>query len=255
MARSLDKAPAAPGSAQDDIGYLRGERRTLIIASSLGFLLFIIVTLCFPNAGPVFRILSIGHHGMAPAVPVWSNVVVSRASYGYSRYSFDDFELPISSRWPALVPRRGDIVAYRMPSLRVFFPKENLPPPIDLFASNPTIFMSRIIGLPGDKIEMTNDRLSINGKLVQREPAPKMPDPDGGIGEVDVYIERLPEGASYRVIERAGRSGPANGTLVYDVQPGEVFLLGDDRVSRYTGRHTGNLVPIELVIGRAIAAF
>ena len=90
---------------------------------------------------------------MLPTVRVGSYVVVSRASYGYSRYSFDSFQLPIAGRWPALMPQRGDIVVFRLPR------------------DHKTHYLKRVVGLPGDRIQMIKGRLSINGELVPVEPA------------------------------------------------------------------------------------
>ena len=104
--------------------------------------------------GPVFRIFSNPSGSMLPTLPVGRFLVVSRASYGYSRYSFDSFELPISGRWPALSPQRGDIIVFRLPR------------------DHNTQYVKRVVGLPGDRIQMIKGRLSINGTLVPIEPAP-----------------------------------------------------------------------------------
>ena len=87
--------------------YRRGERRWLMLALLLGFPLFLILVLCLPNIGPVLRVFAIPSRRMAPALPLGSYAVVSRASYGYSRYSFDDLELPITGRLPTLHAASG----------------------------------------------------------------------------------------------------------------------------------------------------
>ena len=99
----------------DETSYRRGERRWLMLALLLGFPLFLIIVLCLPNIGPVLRVYAIPSSSMAPALPLGSYAVVSRAAYGYSRYSFDDFELPITGRLPMRMPERGDIVVFRLP--------------------------------------------------------------------------------------------------------------------------------------------
>jgi signal peptidase I len=91
---------------QDDRTSQRQERRVLILATSLGFFLFLVAYLFVPSVGPVIRIFNVPSGSMLPTLQVGSYLVVSRASYGYSRYSFDDFELPITGRWPALMPQR-----------------------------------------------------------------------------------------------------------------------------------------------------
>jgi signal peptidase I len=228
---------------RQDLGDMRGgERRASIAASSLAFLLFIIVVLCLPNVGPIFRIFSIPSAANEPTLRAGSYVVVSRASYGYSRYSFDSFELPIAGRWPSLMPKRGDMIVFRLPR--------------DTLAH----LVRRVVGLPGDRIQMVNGSLSINGEVVPREPAPKLPDPSGGKGEADVYVEHLPEGASYRVLETNGDNGPYDNTPEFVVPPGHLFVLGDNRDnsidSRFPPQQGGfGFVPIEVVVGRVIFAF
>ena len=86
------------------------------MATSFGFLLFLAVLACLPSVGPVFRVFSNPSGSMLPTIRVGNYSVISRASYGYSRYSFDIFQLPIAGRWPALMPQRGDIVVFLLPA-------------------------------------------------------------------------------------------------------------------------------------------
>jgi signal peptidase I len=237
----MNTPPAAHRSSQDDTRHRRTERRVLILVLSLAVPLSTLVLSWLPSVGPILRLFTIPSASNAPTLPPGSYVVVSRASYGYSRYSFDSFELPISGRWPALSPRRGDMIAFRLPR------------------DHKVTYVKRVVGLPGERIQMINGRLSINGELVPREPAPKLPDPLSK-GEVDTYVERLPEGASYRVMEAAGDSGPFDNTPEFLVPDGHLFVLGDNRDNSIDSRQPPSrfgvgFVPIELVIGRVVATF
>jgi signal peptidase I len=92
----------------------RRERRVLILVLSLAIPLAVAVVFGLT----VLRLFNIPSGSNLPTLRVGSHVVVSRASYGYSRYSFDSFELPIAGRWPAWSPARGDMIVFRLPSDR-----------------------------------------------------------------------------------------------------------------------------------------
>jgi signal peptidase I len=221
---------------------IQGDRRILVHASLLGFLLFLAVFPFVPTVGPVFRLFTVPSTSMAPTVMLGQIALVSRASYGYSRYSFDWVELPIAGRWPSLLPKRGDVVVFRLPR------------------DPDTFYVKRVVGLPHDRVQMIEGRLWINSVLTKREPAEAFPDPLGKKGPVPAYRESLPGGLSHEIIETDGDTGFLDNTAVFDVPDGHYFMLGDNRDNSSDSRTPADklgvgFVPLELILGRVVASF
>lgn len=148
---------------------------------------------------------------MIPTLLVGDYLFVSKFSYGYSRYSLP-FGLPM---FPGRIffhpPQRGDVVVFKLPT------------------DNSTDYIKRVIGLPGDQIQVREGQLYINGNLVPRK---RIPDyiykEDGSIIPLHQYIETLPNGMQHRIIKITD-NGPMNNTQIYTVPPHEYFMMGDNR--------------------------
>src|SRR5258708_25872394 len=121
---------------------------------------------------------------MVPTLLVGDYLFVSKFSYGYSRYSLP-LGLPlISGRIFASAPERGDVAVFKLPR------------------DNSTDYIKRVIGLPGDRIQMKEGRLYINGEQVKRERIEDYIDPDIR-RPVLQYIETLPIRKPHRIIGSA----------------------------------------------------
>lgn len=172
---------------------------------------------------------------MVPNLLVGDFLFVSKFSYGYgSQGTFLGF-VPFSGRLFGSAPHRGDIIVFKLPS-------------------NPSIdYIKRLIGLPGDAIQMREGILYINGAPVERKPmlfltaeAYLTPDPQA----VD-YMENLPQDSSH-VIRKLGDDHLLDNTEVFFVPPHQYFFMGDNRDNSQDSR-TKNVgfVPEENLVGRA----
>jgi signal peptidase I len=161
----------------------------------------------------LFQPFNIPSGSMIPTLEIGDYLFVSKYSYGYSRYSFP-FGLPaFQGRIFGSAPKRGDVVVFKLPR------------------DNETDYIKRVIGLPGDKIEMKKGRLYINDQIVEREPIEKAQTEDlyGHFGPVPTYKETLPGGVTHTIIEIQGDDGFNDNAGPFIVPQGHYFMMGDNR--------------------------
>ncbi|TXH38345.1 MAG: signal peptidase I [Rhodospirillaceae bacterium] len=149
---------------------------------------------------------------MIPTLLIGDYLFVSKTSFGYSKYSFPLSIVPFEGRIWDGDPKRGDVIVFRPPG-----EVEN-------------DFIKRLIGLPGDRVQVRNGILYINGEQVKRERIEDYVDPDDpNAMPVPQYIETLPGGVSHRIIESSGDSGSLDNTPIYVVPADHYFMMGDNR--------------------------
>jgi signal peptidase I len=195
--------------------------------------LAILITLLFRTF--IYEPFSIPSGAMLPTVFIGDYLFVSKFSYGYSRYSLPWGLPPFKGRLLLHSPTRGDVAVFKLPT------------------DNTTDYIKRIIGLPGDRIQMKNGILYINDQACPRKPieAYLYHEGDGAIISLAQYIETLPNGVQYRII-KMGDNGPLDNTRVYNVPPGKYFMIGDNRDNSQDSRVLSAVgyVPAENLVGR-----
>src|SRR5262245_50452483 len=214
-----------------------GFWRTLA-SSAIGLVvLFLLVTV--PIRTFLFQPFKIVSGSPKPTLLPGDYVFVSKFSYGYSHYSLPLSPPLFSGRIFASEPERGDVVVFRLPR------------------DDSIDYIFRVIGLPGDRIQMINGHLHINGDPVKRERIEDFVETEGGrTNRIKQWRETLPNGVSHRTLDLVENSFSDN-TPVYTVPAGHFFVMGDNRDNASDSRvmsQTG-YIPFENLVGRAQIVF
>ncbi|WP_297368003.1 signal peptidase I [Acidocella sp.] len=180
---------------------------------------------------------------MVPTLLVGDYLFINKFAYGFSRYSLPFAPDLWSGRIGGHAPRRGDVVVFVSPS------------------GSGEVLVKRIIGLPGDTVQISNGLLYINGALVPRtDEGSYVDDSDGGPVVGERFKETLPNGRVHDMLKLSDApevySGvDANNTPVYTVPAGDYFMLGDNRDnsedSRFLDGPVG-FVPAANLLGPAV---
>ena len=204
---------------------------------------------------------SIPSGSMLPTLYVGDYLLVAKWPYGYSKYSFPLGVPAFEGRLLGRQPARGDVVVFRHPDGR-------------------SDLIKRVIGVPGDTIEVKGGAVTLNGKALRRKPIapvriaisanspcktvpPMAPNVTTEAGQAyclyPAYRESLPDGQSYVTLDQVG-DGEADNFGPVTVPAGRVFLMGDNRDdsldSRFEPYNGGiGMVPNDHLIGRALVTF
>src|SRR5215472_3379508 len=184
----------------------------------------------------LFQPFNVPSGAMVPTLLVGDYFFLSKYAYGYTHYSLPFSPRLFSGRIFASEPRRGDVVVFRLPK------------------DDTVDYVMRVIGLPGDRIQVKEGRLQINGTPVQREQLANFAgeEPCGAdIASVKRWREILDSGASYETLDCLD-NGFYDNTSVYTVPQGNYFVMGDNRDNSNDSRVLSSVgyIPFENIIGR-----
>jgi signal peptidase I len=191
---------------------------------------------------------------MIPTLLVGDYLFVSKYSYGYSKHSFPFSMGLFPGRIFGSPPERGDVAVFKYPGDQGQ-------------GVNRTDYIKRIVGMPGDRIQVTNGVLQINGTAVPRlRIGDYVRGTNSHYQKGTLYSEQLPNGRRYTVLEY-NDDGPSDNTPEFLVPAGNYFVMGDNRDDSLDSRtrlmlrdfsgttrdrdQLGWYVPAENLVGRA----
>ncbi len=185
-----------------------------------------------------FQPFTIPSGSMMPTLLVGDYIFVNKFAYGYSKYSLPFSPDLFDGRIFGNEPDRGDVIVFRLPT------------------DTDVDYIKRVVGLPGDRIQVTNGVLHINGEAVPRQP-------NGGFtsdyrldpgSDVPIFRETLDNGVSYDTLDQVPNSR-GDDTREFIVPEGHYFFMGDNRDNSLDSRFDVGFVPAENLIGRASVIF
>ena len=201
-----------------------------------------IVLAVFIAKGAIAEPFYVPSGSMEPTLLIGDALLASKYPYGYGTASLPmQINLPETSRVFEGTPKRGDVVVFRWPG------------------DTSQAWVKRVVGLPGDRIQMRQGQLFINDRPAELKPdgVAEAEDDNGSRERAYRYIETLPNGVSHAILKMRD-NGRLDNTPEVTVPPGKLFVLGDNRDnsadSRVPLREGGvGLLPIDNLVGRADA--
>jgi signal peptidase I len=234
-------------SSQDKQGVKQQEKRKEGGAAETGRVIVHALIIAFVIRTFLFQPFNIPSGSMMATLLIGDYLFVSKYSYGYSHYSLPLSPRLFSGRIIGSAPERGDVVVFRLPK------------------DDSIDYIKRVIGLPGDRIRVSEGALYINGQPVKREKIEEYvgdnPCGGGGTARTPQWRETLPNGVSYNALDCRENgfldNWPSPLGTEYTVPAGHYFMMGDNRDNSTDSRVLSDVgpVPFENLVGRAQIIF
>ncbi len=186
----------------------------------------------------IYEPFNIPSGSMLPNLLVGDYLFVNKFTYGYSTHSATYGLVPFEGRIGGSLPERGDVVVFKLPR------------------DNRTDYIKRLIGLPGDRIQVRSGILFINDTPVRREYLETTALEEGRrLVNAKLYREYLPGGRTHTIVEESD-AGELDNTPEFAVPPGHYFFMGDNRDNSMDSRtRLVGFVPLENMQGPATRLF
>ncbi|WP_423068355.1 signal peptidase I [Devosia sp. CN2-171] len=213
-----------------------GKKKNELLETIIVIVEALIIALIFRSF--LYQPFSIPTASMQQTLMIGDYFLANKWAWGFGKYSFP-IAIPFNGRILGNAPNRGDVAVFRNE-----ITNED--------------YIKRVIGLPGDTIQMREGRLYINGTIVEREKTGMAKDTDSYMTTVDVtvYTETLPNGVKHTIQEISDDESLDN-TPEYVVPAGHYFMMGDNRDRSADSRVLSQVgyVPLDNFIGKAEARF
>ena len=224
---------------------IRGEKKKDSFAETIKTVVYaILIALVFRTF--LFQPFWIPSGSMKSTLLIGDYLFISKYAYGYSKHSFPWSLGPFEGRILGSQPERGDVIVFKHPRTN-------------------EDFIKRLVGLPGDTVQMRGGRLFLNGEALPYERAGHFIENVGGVSCLEyreledglkclkeAAFETMPNGKQYVVLNSdENNDGLDDNTRAFTVPEGHFFFMGDNRDNSNDSRLNVGFVPYENLVGRA----
>lgn len=218
----------------------KDDKKTQGVLSETILTLVVAVLIAFVLRTFLFQAFHIPSGSMEPSLQSGDYIITTKYSLGYGKYAADPFKLPVKTgRIMEREPKRGDIIVFKPVGSKIHFIK-------------------RLIGLPGDEVQMIGGFLYINGQRLVTEKIADESQSDlaGNMVRSEIYKEYFTDNLLPHTVKHLLQGNNGDDTGVFRVPVGHYFYMGDNRDNSRDSRFPTSVggvgyVPAANLVGRA----